>query len=27
MLNRDEDGILEGMGGLLLSWDKREKRV
>ena len=27
MLKRGEDDILEGISGLLLSWDKREKRV
>ena len=27
MLIRGEDDILEGISGLLLSWDKREKRV
>ena len=24
---RDEDNILEGISGLLLSWNKREKRT
>jgi len=27
MLIRGEDDILEGISGLLLSWNKREKRV
>jgi len=27
MLIRDEDDILEGISGLLLRWNKREKRT
>ena len=27
MLKRDEDDILEGISGLLLSWNKREKSI